>query len=78
VPVTGAEGVVAVLELFVTHERAGEPGRLGRIARVAEELGPLVERRRASEALAASQERFQSVTEAAVDAIVSVDGSGRC
>ena len=39
-PVTGAEGVVAVLELFVTHERAGEPGRLGRIARVAEELGP--------------------------------------
>ena len=76
-PVTGADGVVAVLELFVTHERAGEPGRLGRIARVAEELGPLVERRRASEALAASQERFQSVTEAAVDAIVSVDSSGR-
>jgi PAS domain S-box-containing protein len=35
VPVTGAEGVVAVLELFVTHERAGEPGRLGRIARAA-------------------------------------------
>ena len=50
VPVTGAEGVVAVLELFVTHERAGEPGRLERIARVAEELGPLVERRRAEEA----------------------------
>src|SRR5215211_6466286 len=40
VPVTGADGVVAVLELFVTHERAGEPGRLERIARVAEELGP--------------------------------------
>ena len=40
VPVTGTDGVVAVLELFVTHERAGEPGRLGRIARVAEELGP--------------------------------------
>jgi PAS domain S-box-containing protein len=66
-----------VLELFVTHERAGEPGRLGRIARVAEELGPLVERRRANEALAASQERFQAVTEAAVDAIVSADSSGR-
>jgi two-component system, LuxR family, sensor kinase FixL len=77
VPVTGADGVVAVLELFVTHERAGEPGRLGRVARVAEELGPLVERRRASEALAASQERFQAVTESAVDAIVSVDSSGR-
>ena len=77
VPVTGADGVVAVLELFVTHERAGDPGRLERIARVAEELGPLVERRRAEEALAASQRRFQAVTEAAVDAIVSADSSGR-
>jgi len=70
--------VVAVLELFVTHERAGEPGRLERIARVAEELGPLVERRRANEALAASREQFQAVTEAAVDAIVSADSSGGC
>jgi PAS domain S-box-containing protein len=77
VPVTGSGGVVAVLEFFVTHERAGEPGRLERIARVAEELGPLVERRRAEEALAASQQRFQSVTEAAHDAIVSADSSGR-
>jgi PAS domain S-box-containing protein len=77
VPVTGGDGVVAVLELFVTHERAGEPGRLERIARVAEELGPLVERRRAEEALSASQERFKAVTEAAVDAIVSADSSGR-
>jgi PAS domain S-box-containing protein len=77
VPVTGPEGVVAVLELFVTHERAGELGRLERIARVAEELGPLVERRRANEALAASREQFQAVTEAAVDAIVSADSSGR-
>jgi two-component system, LuxR family, sensor kinase FixL len=77
VPITGTDGVVAVLELFVTHERAGEPGRLERIARVAEELGPLIERRRAEEALAASQQRFQAVTEAAVDAIVSADSSGR-
>jgi two-component system, LuxR family, sensor kinase FixL len=66
-----------VLELFVTHERAGEPGRLERIARVAEELGPLVERRRAAEALAASREQFAAVTDAAVDAIVSADSSGR-
>jgi PAS domain S-box-containing protein len=61
----------------IAAQRAGEPGRLGRIARVAEELGPLVERRRANEALAASQERFQAVTEAAADAIVSADSSGR-
>ena len=30
VPVPGSDGVVAVLELFVTHERAGEPGHLER------------------------------------------------
>ena len=76
-PMTGGDGVVAVLELFVTHERAGEPGRLERIARVAEELGPLVERRRAAETLAASQEQFAAVTDAAVDPIVSADSSGR-
>jgi PAS domain S-box-containing protein len=77
VPVTGAGGVVAVMELFVTQERAGEPGRLERIAKVADELGPLVERRRAEEALRASQERFRAVTDAAVDAIVSADSTGR-
>jgi PAS domain S-box-containing protein len=77
VPVMGADGAVAVLELFVTHERAGEPGRLERIAKVAAELGPLVERRRAEEALQASEQRFRAVTDAAVDAIVSADSFGR-
>ena len=77
VPVMGAAGAVAVLELFVTHERAGEPGRMERIAKVAAELGPLVERRRAEEALRASEQRFRAVTDAAVDAIVSADSFGR-
>jgi PAS domain S-box-containing protein len=77
VPVMGATGAVAVLELFVTHDRAGEPGRLERIATVAAELGPLVERRRAEEALRASEQRFRAVTDAAVDAIVSADAYGR-
>jgi PAS domain S-box-containing protein len=77
VPVMGAAGAVAVLELFVTHERAGEPGRMERIAKVAAELGPLVERRRAEETLRASEQRFRAVTDAAVDAIVSADSFGR-
>jgi PAS domain S-box-containing protein len=77
VPVAASSGVVAVLEFFVTHERAGEPGRLERIAKVAGELGPLVERRRAEEALRSSEGRFRAVTEAAVDAIVSADSYGR-
>jgi len=77
VPVMAATGAVAVLELFVSHERAGEPGRMERIAKVAAELGPLVERRRAEEALRASEQRFRAVTDAAVDAIVSADSFGR-
>jgi two-component system, LuxR family, sensor kinase FixL len=77
VPVMGSDRAVAVLELFVTHERAGEPGRLHRVAKVAAELGPLVERRRAEETLRASEQRFRAVTDAAVDAIVSADSFGR-
>jgi len=48
-----------------------------RIAKVAAELGPLVERRRSEEALRASEQRFRAVTDAAVDAIVSADSFGR-
>ncbi len=77
VPIQTQSGLVAVLELFVTYERAGEPGRLERISRAVAELGPVIERKRAEEALRASEERFRGVTGAAMDAIVSADGEGR-
>jgi two-component system, LuxR family, sensor kinase FixL len=76
VPVIASGGLVAVLELFVTDDRAEEAGRLERIARVAGELGPLVERKRAEEALRESEERFRQVTAAAKDAIVSAGSDG--
>jgi PAS domain S-box-containing protein len=77
VPVKTPTGLVAVLEFFVAYERVGEPGRLQRIARAAGELGPIIERRRAEDALRASEERFRGVTGAAMDAIVSADAEGR-
>src|SRR6266545_4023582 len=77
VPMQSSSGLVAVLEFFVPHERAGEPGRLERIAKVVGELGPVIERKRAEEALRASEERFRGVTDAAMDAIVSADSEGR-
>src|SRR6266545_2593383 len=55
----------------------GQPGRLERIAKVVGELGPVIERKRAEEALRASEERFRGVTDAAMDAIVSADSEGR-
>ena len=76
VPIQSESGLVAVLEFFVTQDRAGEPGRLERIERVVGQLGPLVERKRAEEALRVSEERFRGVTDAATDAIVSADGEG--
>jgi PAS domain S-box-containing protein len=77
VPMHTNSGLVAVLEFFVAHERAGEPGRLERIAKVVGELGPVIERKQAEEALRASEERFRGVTDAAMDAIVSADAEGR-
>jgi len=77
VPITTSSGVLAVLEFFVSSDRAAEPGRLERIARVVGELGPLFERRLSEEALRASEERFRGVTNAATDAIVSADAEGR-
>jgi PAS domain S-box-containing protein len=77
VPMYGGAGLLAVLEFFVAHERAGEPGRQERIAKVVDELGPVIERRRAEEALRVSEERFRGVTDAAMDAIVSADAEGR-
>jgi two-component system, LuxR family, sensor kinase FixL len=76
VPIQAESGLVAVLEFFVTQDRAGEPGRLERIERVVGQLGPLIERKRAEEALRVSEERFRGVTDAATDAIVSADGEG--
>ena len=76
VPIQSESGLVAVLEFFVTQDRAGEPGRLERIERVVGQLGPLIERKRAEEALRVSEERFRGVTDAATDAIVSADGEG--
>ena len=77
VPIETPTGLMAVLEFFVAYERAGEPERLQRITRAAGELGPIIERKRAEEALRASEERFRGVTDAAMDAIVSADAEGR-
>ena len=76
VPIRTPSGVAAVLELFVTSDR-GVSDRISLIGKVAAELGELLDRRRLNDALAVSEERFRSVSDAAVDAIVSADTDGR-
>jgi PAS domain S-box-containing protein len=75
-PVRTAAGVAAVLELFVTSDRR-VADRQGLVAKVCAELGELLERRELSDALRSSEERFRGLAGAAVDALISADGSGR-
>jgi PAS domain S-box-containing protein len=75
-PVRTSSGVTAVLELFVTSDRRVSD-RPGLVAKVCAELGELLERRELSDALRTSEERFRGLTEAAVDALIAADGSGR-
>jgi PAS domain S-box-containing protein len=75
VPIKTVSGVVAVFELFVTSDRAAFD-RISLISKVAIELGQLLERRTLNDALRLSEERFRSVADSAVDAIVSADSDG--
>ena len=71
----GAE-VVGVLEFF--SPRATEPDErlLDVMADIGTQLGRVVERKRAEEALRESESRFRSVAQSAIDAIISADSDG--
>jgi PAS domain S-box-containing protein len=75
VPISIGGMPTAVLELFVTADR-GATDRATLIGTVAAQLGELLERRRLNDALRLSEERFRSVADSAVDAIISADGTG--
>jgi len=76
VPVTGAGGVVAVLELFTARARDEDEPLLAMIGAIAAQLGAAIERKRAEDALRASEMRFRSVTRTAQDAIICADTDG--
>lgn len=72
-----ADEVVGVLELLDLERRTKDDSLRETILAVAEEIGPLVRRRRVEETLRRSAEQFRAVAENAVDAIISADGQGR-
>jgi diguanylate cyclase (GGDEF)-like protein/PAS domain S-box-containing protein len=75
-PVLVGQEVAAVVEFF-GHEPA-EPSQslLEVLASVGTQLGRMVERERAQEALRRSEERFRSLAHSAADAIISTDAAG--
>ncbi len=77
VPVPSAERIVAVLEFFASEPRERDDAVADLVARVAAQLGAMLERKRSDEALRGSEERFRLLLESVEDcAIVMLDRAG--
>lgn len=77
VPVRFGKETIAVLEFFA--ERSEEPDRalIELLDTVGSQLGEILRRKHAEQAMRASEERFRALAESANDAILTVDDHGR-
>lgn len=76
VPVLAGTEVVGVLEFFCTERVESNEQLVDVLANVGIQLGRVAERERAQAALRESELRFRSVTQSAIDAIISADSQG--
>ncbi len=76
IPVLSEGKVLAVMEFLATKARAQDQGLLEVIASVGGQLGTLMLRKRAEQALRSSEEKFRALAETANDAIISADQEG--
>jgi diguanylate cyclase (GGDEF)-like protein/PAS domain S-box-containing protein len=76
IPVLAAREVAAVIEFFVVQERDEDEELVAFISAIGALLGSALTRRRAEEALRESEERFRSVVQSAIDAVVLADQAG--
>jgi diguanylate cyclase (GGDEF)-like protein/PAS domain S-box-containing protein len=75
-PVISSEGIEAVLEFFALAPIEPDPALLDLVSHVGLQLGTVIERRRARDALEASEARLRALVEFAPDAWVVVDEAG--
>jgi PAS domain S-box-containing protein len=75
-PVLVGKDVAAVLEFFSPEAVEPDEQLLRVMAHVGAQLGRVIERKRAEEALRDSEKHYRSVIETANDAFVSIDGDG--
>jgi PAS domain S-box-containing protein len=76
-PLRSARGVVGVMEFFADDLREPDERLLATMAALGSQVGQFVARRRAEEEVRARESRLRAMLEAALDAVVSMDASGR-
>ncbi|GAT71094.1 PAS domain-containing two-component system sensor histidine kinase/response regulator [Planomonospora sphaerica] len=76
-PVMAADGVVAVLEFFSTRTVPPDAPLMRVMANLGHQLGRVVDRRRAREALEASRARTEQMIETSIEAFIAMDSAGR-
>ncbi|HEY0738990.1 MAG TPA: PAS domain S-box protein [Herpetosiphonaceae bacterium] len=76
VPVLAESEVVAVLHWGVVDTPGPDPQAMALIAAGATQLGPVIERKRADDALRRSEARYRAIVETATDAIITVTAAG--
>ncbi|HEY0016179.1 MAG TPA: ATP-binding protein [Longimicrobium sp.] len=76
-PVLVGREVAGVLEFFATDALVADPALLGLMANVGTQVGRVIERARAEEALRLSEAKFAGIISISSDAIVSVDETQR-
>lgn len=76
VPITINEEVLAVLVFFMYKSRRKDKRLVELVSAVAAQLGSVVQRRQAEEALQESEEQHRTLVESSTDAIISINEDG--
>jgi PAS domain S-box-containing protein len=76
-PIVGTQGVRGVVEFFTTTGRRPDHALMATTARLGEQIGQQVERRRAEEAVRQSEALRGAVLESALDCVITMNHEGR-
>src|SRR5215212_11836845 len=76
-PLRSARGVLGAIEFYTGEARDLDSELLETMATLGDQIGQALERRRDAEHLSAARTRHEAMLDAALDAVISIDESGR-